>query len=398
MNFTIGHAKRLLAFCGLVPVCVHAQSSTTLFGVIDEGVRYTSNAGGKRLFDTVSGVLQGSRWGLQGVEDLGGGTKAIFLMESGFDANTGKNTQGGLPFGRRVYVGLSDEKIGTLTAGRQYDDVVDYPGTFAERGIGGGYVASHPGDIDNFNNGYRTNNAIKYQSPTFGGFRFGALYSLGGVPGAVSRNRIWSVGAGYKFAGLALGAGYINVRNPNISYFGNSSTTAPSVGSANVSSPVYSGFVSARTYQVIAGGGSYTLGRAVIGATYSHIGFLGLGDTTNSGVNPSGYAGSASFNNEEVNFRYRFTTAFTVTAAYDFMESAQTSALRGQNNGAIYQQGALSADYAFSKTTDVYVIAVFQHASGTDSRDRPAVASINGLTPSTSNSQSTVHFGVRHRF
>lgn len=381
----------------LAATAVHAQSAVTLFGVVDEGLSYTSNAGGKNQWSMAGGVLQGSRWGLRGSEDLGGGLKAIFLLESGFDASNGKATQGGLLFGRRVYVGLTDAKYGSVTFGRQYDAVVDYVGLFSDRAFGGGYLAAHPGDIDNFNNGYRTNNSIKYESPNYSGLHFGGVYSLGGVAGDVTRNQTYSVGVGYEHGPFSLAGAYMNVRNPNVSFFGNSTTGTPSAATANIASPVYSGFASAHTYQVIAAGGAYKFGGATLGATYSNIQFNGLGDTT-SGVNPSGYRGSAHFNNAEVNVQYQFTPAFSMTAAYDYMKGSNVSSATGENGGATYHQGALSADYFLSKRTDVYVMGVYQHASGTDSRNKPAVAAINGLTASTSNSQTSVHVGLRHRF
>ena len=102
---------------------VYAQSSVTLYGIIDEGVNYNSNANGNRLYNLSSGVFQGSRWGLRGKEDLGGGLGAIFVLENGFDVNTGRLGQGGLLFGRQAYVGISSP-YGTVTFGRQYDSVV----------------------------------------------------------------------------------------------------------------------------------------------------------------------------------------------------------------------------------------------------------------------------------
>lgn len=387
-----------LGALGAMPFLAHAQSSVTLYGVIDESLGYTSNEGGGHVWGMSGGVLQGSRWGFRGTEDLGGGWATIFTLENGFDATNGSAQQGGLLFGRRAFVGLSNERFGSVTLGRQYDEVVDYPGPFADRGLGGGYIASHPGDIDNFNNAYRTNNAIKYESANYGGFHFGGLYSLGGVPGDTGRNQVWSLGAGYQGGALAFGVGYLNVRNPNVSFFGNSTTGTPSVGNANVSSPVYSGFTSARTYQVIGAGAAYRFGAATLGATWSNIQFLGLGDTAESGPNPSGYTGSARFNNGEVNLQYRITPALTVTAAYDYMRGSSVSSSSGVNGGATYNQGTLSADYALSKRTDVYVIGVYQRASGTDSTDHAAVASIDGLTASKGNSQTAVRFGLRQRF
>ncbi|BAO88270.1 porin [Caballeronia cordobensis] len=67
-----------------------AQSSVTLFGLIDEGFNYTNNVGGHPLYAMSSGDVQGSRWGLRGSEDLGGGLAAIFKLESGFNVNNGR--------------------------------------------------------------------------------------------------------------------------------------------------------------------------------------------------------------------------------------------------------------------------------------------------------------------
>src|ERR1700754_536331 len=103
----------------------HAESSLTLYGVFDEGIDYVSNAMGKPQIALVSGEINGARWGLIGKEDLGGGLKAIFNLENGFDSNTGALGQGGLEFGRIALVGLSSP-YGAVTAGRQYSSVVDF--------------------------------------------------------------------------------------------------------------------------------------------------------------------------------------------------------------------------------------------------------------------------------
>src|SRR5471030_912877 len=161
----------------------HAQSSVTLYGIIDEGFNYQSNAGGHALYNLSSGVIQGSRWGFKGSEDLGGGVRAVFALENGFDINSGALGQGGRMFGRQAYVGLSSDRYGTLMLGRQYDSVVTSIGLFAVGDQWGGYITAHPGDLDNFNNTVRTNNAIKYVSNTYGGASFSGMYSLGGQAG-----------------------------------------------------------------------------------------------------------------------------------------------------------------------------------------------------------------------
>lgn len=86
-----------------------AQSSVTLYGIIDNGVTYATNQGGAHTWQAVSGVVAGSRWGFTGAEDLGGGMKAIFTLENGFDGFSGQESHCRL---------LSLEAYGYLRDGR----------------------------------------------------------------------------------------------------------------------------------------------------------------------------------------------------------------------------------------------------------------------------------------
>ncbi|MDR5747886.1 porin [Caballeronia sp. LZ029] len=400
--------KKMALIVGCLTVftaSAHAQSSVTLYGILDEGFNWNSNAGGKNLYNLTSGVMQGSRWGLKGAEDLGGGFKAIFVLENGFDVSNGslgqRNYRGstqGLMFGRQAYVGVSST-YGTVTLGRQYESIVDYVGQFEAATQWGGFISSHPGDLDNFNNLYRANNAVKFTSVNYGGLTFGGLYSLGGVAGDTTRNQVWSVGANYARGPVSFSAAYLNARNPNVGFFGdNGASTAVTPAASTIASPVYSGYASAHTYQVIGAGGSYNFGAATIGATYSNIQFKNLGDTATSGPNPLGYQGNAKFNNAEVNFKYQFTPALLVGAAFDYTKGDSVATAAGSTGGVKYYQGALGIDYFLSKRTDIYLIGVYQKASGTDSTGATAVASITNLTPSTSDRQSTVRAGIRHKF
>jgi len=383
-----------LAALGAFAGVAHAQSSVTLYGIVDEGFNINTNAGGKHLYNLSSGVLQGSRWGLRGTEDLGGGLKAIFVLENGFDVNTGKLGQGGLEFGRQAYVGLSSN-YGSITLGRQYDSAVDYVGPLEVGDQWGGYIAAHPGDLDNLNNDYRVNNSIKFTSNNYNGLTFGGLYSLGGVAGETGRNQIFSLGAGYANGPLVLGAAYLNVRNPNVSFFGNSTSGTVSTTTSNVASPVFSGYGSANTYQVIAAGGAYTFGAATIGGTYSNIKFMNLGASY-----ASPFAGqTATFNNAEINFKYQLTPALLIGTAYDYTRGSKIEG----DSAAQYHQVSAGVDYFLSKRTDVYIIGVYQHALGetlnaAGTAPTPAVAAISNLTPSANQNQLTARVGIRAKF
>ncbi|HDR9140949.1 porin [Burkholderia multivorans] len=375
-----------------------AQSSVTLYGLLDVGLNYQSNAGGKPLYNMTSGMLNGDRFGLLGREDLGGGLAAIFRLENGFDITNGKLGQGGLLFGRQAYVGLASRSYGTVTLGRQYDEIVEFVNPFAVANTWGGPALGHPGDVDQLAHTNRVNSSVKYVSPEFRGFTVGALYGIGGVPGDVSRNQVFSVGAGYRGGPLSAGVGYLNVRQPNVSFWGDSGAPAAvsnGVPGANFAgSPVTTGFASAHSLQAIAVGAQYQLGRATLGANYSNTQFRGLGDRSAGPVPAGGIGGTATFNTGEINFSWQATPAILLGAAYQY---TRTSGVSGRT-GASYNQAALGASYSLSKTTQLYAIGVYQKAGGTDSTGHDAVASIYNLSPSTKNHQAYARIGIQKRF
>ncbi|PUA19341.1 porin [Glaciimonas sp. PCH181] len=391
--------KRILgiAALSLMAPLSHAQTSVTLYGIIDEGANYQSNAGGKTLYNLTSGVLSGSRWGLKGSEDLGGGNRALFVLESGFDAGTGALGQGARLFGRQSYIGLASDKYGTLMLGRQYDSVVTSIGLFEVGDQWGGYITAHPGDLDNFNNTVRTNNAIKYQSNTYNDVSFSGMYSLGGQAGNATGNQVWSLGTNYARGPLSLAAAYLTARTPNAGFFGNSSASAVTSASVSLASPVTTGFISAHSYSVAAAAGSYAIGRATLGATYSYTRYSDLGDLS-AGANPHGYSGTATFNNVELNAKYQLTPALLIGAAYDYTSGGSVATSTGEKPDAKYHQVSIGTDYFLSKSTDIYLVGVYQKASGVDSRDVAAVAAVNNLTPSNSNHMATARLGLRYKF
>lgn len=79
----------------------HAQNAVTLYGLIDEGINFTTNAAGSRTYQMVSGNTIASFWGLKGSEDLGGGLSAIFVLENAFNASNGNVGLASRMFGRQ---------------------------------------------------------------------------------------------------------------------------------------------------------------------------------------------------------------------------------------------------------------------------------------------------------
>lgn len=169
----------------------HAESSVTLYGLVDGGVGFTNqkttwnygNQSGSfknREVGFKSGVKNGNRWGLKGTEDLGNGTSAIFQLESGFDLGTGQQAQGNKVngddtydrlFGRKAIVGLTGESWGTLTLGRQYNAADDFVAPIDPFGTGWSQAAI--GSAFGGGVSARLDNSVKYVTPNFSGFQLG---------------------------------------------------------------------------------------------------------------------------------------------------------------------------------------------------------------------------------
>ncbi|PXW16364.1 porin [Paraburkholderia caballeronis] len=360
----------------------YAQSSVTLYGFVDEGLVYTNNQRGGSTVQTITGQNNTSRFGLQGAEDLGGGTKAIFKLENGFDPSTGKFLQGGRLFGREAWVGISSG-YGTVTLGRQYEPVYDFVGTKSAVHEWS-WFGTHPGDFDNMNSTARVNNAIKYASPAFSGFRVEGVFAPGGTAGNFGTNRVYSVGANYAHGPFSAAVAFLNLNNPSESGYDGTVTPGVSGYTSPVTSPVYSGYASARAVHVLATGGAYELGHATFGLVYTNTRFMDVLPTATTPFR----GGSVTFNSYEANVRYDLTPVWRFAMSYDYTDA----------QSAHYGQFDVGADYVLTKRTDLNFVTVWQHASGIDSTGKPAVAAISSIGPSTTPNQVALRFSLRHRF
>ena len=158
----------------------HAQSSVTLYGVIDAGLVYTNNQGGHSAWQETSAATENTVFGLKGSEDLGGGLQAVFKLENGFNLNNGTQFNSGDAFGEQAYVGLQSSQFGTVLIGRQFDSVNDYLGPLSAAGSGyGGNLSAHPFNNDNLAaDSLSLNNTVKYVSTSYAGLTFGGAYSV----------------------------------------------------------------------------------------------------------------------------------------------------------------------------------------------------------------------------
>ncbi|WP_233887025.1 porin [Paraburkholderia flagellata] len=349
----------------------HAQSSVTLYGIVDAAVAYTSNIGGHSAVQLLPGGMSSDRWGLLGKEDLGGGNHAVFKLENGFSVTNGALGQGGRMFGRNAYVGLANDQWGTLTAGRQYTPFQDFmPYVMGARFMTG--YTLRPYDNDGLNNTFRANNSVKYLSPKIAGLSAEALYGFSNAPGQFANNRMWSVGADYTRGPLQLDAGYIYMNHPGSGTAG----TAASDSYYGALPTIAAGGV--QRQEVYGGGAAYTVGSFVATAMYTHSKFDAL------------TGGSLTFSNVDVGLNYKPTPATSLTAGYIYTNQRSTVAAGANTH---YNQLAGVADYYLSKTTDLYASVTYQKAAG------HSHAFINGIQgASTSNNQTIVLTGIRKMF
>lgn len=379
------------ALFSVVSTTAYSQSSVTLYGEIDEGLHFQSNvAGGKTYYmDSLDGI-DGSRWGLTGNEDLGGGLKAIFTLESGIDVNTGRFGQGGTAFGRQAFVGLSSSQLGSITMGRQYDMVWYYPEFLAGAAAVGDLNSAHPGDFDNEGNSIRFNNSVRYMSPDYHGLSFGADYSFGGVSGNFTSTSGYSLGVGYTHGPLQTGAAFTYFKNPT-STPGNGWFTNYASGFNLLANSLNSAYQVAQAYQDAMVAATYTIGKAAISASWSNAQYANLG---------SGFSnGSAVFNNWDFGVTYRLTPALSTGFTYDYMIARGVTTSSGSVVGnQHYNQIAAIIDYNLSKRTDVYFSCGWQRASGTSSTGQIAVADIGGSGDSSNNHQMLFRLALRHKF
>jgi predicted porin len=192
--------KKLLAALPLMAIgsVAFAQSSVTLFGTVDQAVTYVDGR------DNWSGLQSGgnmdSMIGFRGTEDLGGGLKAQFWLESGIFADEGTGDSGGsLDFKRRATVGLLGN-FGEIRLGR--DETSAYRSmkrfdVFNNAGIGGTQMWYGGAELPDNSDPRRRSNLVGYYSPNFGGFNFGVNYGFG-----ESADQTWKRGA---YWGLTLG-------------------------------------------------------------------------------------------------------------------------------------------------------------------------------------------------
>ncbi|CAN7667147.1 porin [Caballeronia sp. LjRoot34] len=326
----------VITACCLSPLLVHAQSSVTLYGLIDESIRFTTNqsgtAGASNRLQLTDGAIQGSRWGLKGSEDLGGGTQAIFNLESGYSLATGAMGQGGLLFGRQAWVGLTNPTWGRLRAGRLYGAAFGTFGDFDILGIGNyNENAMLPSIL-----GCRFNNMTEY-TISRGPLSLQLQYAFGGQAGEMAAGSTAAADIVYSQTGLEVAGVAQESKDENghravVVGAGANYTVGPvTLYALYVNSTRGAGFSVSTT------SGAPLYGTSLLGNANTVS-----GSNTQTAMRRDNYASFAA--------RYMLSPAFFLSAS---LAIDNVTGVNGSQSGKI-RQGYLMADYFLSKRTDVY--------------------------------------------
>ncbi|QIL79415.1 porin [Diaphorobacter sp. HDW4A] len=342
----------------LVP-SAQAQSSLSIYGVLDAGVTYLSNSGGHSRTSLDSSPSKPSRLGIRGSEDLGEGLSAIINLEAGILTDTGTQFDANTFWNREASVGLTSRTWGTIKAGRMpdlsYTDLGILDGTpMIEGGMQSGYTgfsrpagqAGAPPPVDLHYGGARYNNAIKWYNQ-FGAVRAGLMYAMG------SENRtdkMYGAMLRYSSNGFAIGAAYTK---------------------DNFTKAVF-----AREALVIKT--QYDSGPFIFAANYG----VGKDDTTQAQNRPL-----------ELTVVYAPDVHWRVGGGFGYAWATNTT---GQK--ARLQQPFVGAKYLISARTELYAMAA--HVKSSNAAAVPASFGPSGgaLEVSSSNSMSGIRFGLLHNF
>lgn len=378
--------KTLIAFAALSAIAgmAQAQSSVTIYGLVDAffGQTQTETTGvgaSAKVKQTVvnSSGQNNSRWGLRGTEDLGGGLKAVFALEGGFNTDTGNfslvGAQGGAMFSRQAFVGVSGG-FGTVSLGRQY---TAYDGLRGSTNMI--YDSNFATTADVWGAGVRdyqnrASNSIAYASPVFAGFSAGVVYgfgeneraaaaAVGTTPAVLAADAESNASIRIQYANGPLLVGFAHQQEKQFSgsnYFGSGTGLF-----ANQPAPAVA-FSAKRKYNLV--GASYDFGVVKLVAQYNQA----KGET------------SATTSSKDDEFQIGVSVPFGAAAIAAGYSIAKTEGSGGALNENTSNGVSLLGTYALSKRTNVY--AGFKATQ---------IESANAATETKAN---TIAVGVRHLF
>jgi len=392
MKKTLLAAALLAGFAG----AASAQSSVTLYGVLDGGVRYQNfnlSAGPFSKVDistssiaVVSGTQSTSRFGVKGVEDLGSGNQAVWNLEGQVNVNDG--SAGSFSTWQRTsIVGLRNDAWGQVDIGRQLNLAFKFAGLPIDSAFGVNAPIINISGVMGVT-AVRQSNMLMYQSPSFSGFKFGAQYSFNtglttgrqALTGASSNDAATgsSFDTGNNMRNISGAASYTNggiYVSAVYDRFTPASNTVAGQNGGGVSSWIVAGAYDAKVVKV---GVAYNQvrGGLINGQATSSVSSDIINPMVNGGIVFADGAGTNAWN---INASAPVGANGTVMAAYQGLSHTGVVADIG---GATQMTYGLGYSYAFTKRTNVY--AIYSYVN-----NYQGIAGLSGNTASV---------GLRHAF
>ncbi|WP_373375976.1 porin [Cupriavidus nantongensis] len=386
MSPTLCRAMRLACPALLaLPATTMAQSGVTLYGVIDTALTYQthSNPAGDAqvgLQQGGEGFLSGSRFGLKGVEDLGGGVKAGFVLENGLLADTGRLDQQGQLFGRQAYVKIGN-RWGELALGRQYTTANTM--LYYVDPLGVGAAPSNAWMV--YLTGQRYDNAVSYTG-NFGPVSVIAEYALGETAGNTRAMSSMSFGVKYAAGPITAVGDFQQTRDSQ-----------------------------SRNANLYLAGLKAAVGRASLFANYIHSdrdpGFdasRGGTDTAtitsmSTAATPANRAAISSvFGGSRHDDFFTLGASYAVTGNVTLTGSVMHNRTRADNFSGNRTTAYAVAGYAFSKRTDAYLALAYDRVhgdwSGLFGNNTTSWTGGSGTPLDGRDTQTTVMVGLRHQF
>ncbi|WER49699.1 porin [Cupriavidus sp. WKF15] len=368
-----------------LPAAAMAQSGLTLYGVVDSALTYQthSNPAGDAVLGLQQGgegFLSGSRFGLRGSEDLGGGLKAGFVLENGFLADTGKLDQQGQLFGRQAYVKIGNQ-WGELAMGRQYTTANTM--LYYVDPLGVGAAPSNSWMV--YLTGQRYDNAVSYTG-NFGPVSVIAEYALGETAGKGSASSSVSLGLRYAAGPITAIGDFQQTRD-----------------------------VQSRAARIYMAGLKGTVGRGNLFATYIYSDRDGGFDSSRGGTDtatitsmstaptPTNRAAINSvFNGSRRDDFFTVGASYPITGNVTLTGSVMHNRTRADNFSGNRTTAYGVADYAFSKRTDAYLAVAYDWVhgdwSGLFGNTTTSWTGDSGRRLDGRDNQTTVMVGLRHQF
>lgn len=341
----------------------HAQSGVTIYGILDAGVTYFSNQGGKSNWSQSNGVDFPTTIGMVGREDLGGGLAAIFRLETAFKMNNGMSVEASQMFNKQALVGLQDRTLGTLQIGRLREFNVEMAQYVAAHG---GIFGFHPGNWDQIVQSY-LNNGVMYETPVWGGAQFGAMYAFGSKTTPVTNSgRAYGFKAAYANGPLQA---MVTMQNINGTTINPGAIGLPYAFGQSTASSIASGIALQNLTSVVSDV-SYRLGDLDLIGIYAY-------------TRMQAHEAVEKLGTGEVGAVYHLSPAWSVGGAYSYSVGV----------GGRWHIFNLSTHYMLSKRTTLYLDGEFQRVTGAGQK-----AALLFSQASSTASQTAVTVGIKHAF